>query len=95
MNEKIDPRSLLDFEPLTSFDEVKEGDWVAAGNWTRPRRVELEEHRNDERVMFLADPDPKFEESQGVRAVNRSEFEAREPWRRYPNLRKLWDSTQG
>jgi hypothetical protein len=88
--EQMDPRTIFENEPVT-FEDVSEGDFVAAPGWSRPRRVELCETRNGRGVLFLAEPDTSRIDVNRCRMVEEADFERRGTWTRYPELRKLFD----
>jgi hypothetical protein len=84
----VDPRQLLEAESV-GFGEAKEGDWIAAGTWRRPRLVLIEEQRDGERVLFLSEPDNA---DGSPRLVTELEWDRRGEWRRYTHLRAVWDA---
>lgn len=89
--EAIDPRRLLEQIPV-EFEDVEEGDFIGSVSWRRPRRVELVEHRDGERVLFLAEPDEaRWNAQEGVREINLASWQQR-GWVSYPNLRTIWDA---
>jgi len=90
-----DPRAVLVTEPVESAQDVSEGDWLAAGGWSRPRRVECVDATGDGAVLHMADPDESRTNDHGIRRLDPSGWVARAPWRRYPNLRRLWDAAHG
>lgn len=89
-----DPRKLLDAEPVERND-IEAGDFIRAGSWTKPRRVEHVDIQGDGLVLFLAEHDTGRIDFNGVRRVCAVEWERREGWVRYPNLRRLWDAAHG
>jgi len=91
-----DPRQLLVTRRLCRPEDADVGDWVAAEGWTRPRRVEFIDMNGDEgTTLFLADPDQGRTNEHGVRRLNVQGWLRRVPWRRYPNLKRLWDAAHG
>lgn len=88
----VDPRKLLDQSPI-AFEDVKEGDFIGKGGWRRPRRVELVEHREMGRVLFLAEPDESRIDINGCRMVDQATWD-QYAWVSYPNLRAIWDTAQ-
>ena len=87
-----DPRHLLVVELVGSALDVTEGDWVAASGWTRPRRVEFVDTCEAGAVLHIADPDEGRTNDYGVRRLDPEGWQRRAPWRRYPNLRCIWDA---
>lgn len=85
----IDPRNLLDSEPV-DFGEIEEGDFISYG-WKRPRRVEVAEHQDGERVLFLAEPDESRRDPESrCRRLTASDAANRGTAQRFPFLRTLW-----
>ena len=90
-----DPRLLMVAEPVESAQDVTEGDWLAASGWTRPRRVECVDTCEDGAVLHMADPDESRTNDHGIRRLDPDGWAARGSWRRYPNLRRVWDAAHG
>lgn len=88
--EAMDPRKLYDTEAV-AFDDVGDGDWIAARSWSRPRRVELVEHRNGGAVLLIADPDESRTDENGIRAIDAEGWTQRGEWFRFPNLKRVWE----
>lgn len=89
-----DPRKLLDVEPVER-DDVEAGDFIRAGHWTKPRLVEYADVNGSGKVLFLAEHDTGRVDREGIRIVDKEEWERRDGWVRYPNLRRLWDAAHG
>lgn len=91
----MDPRTLFDTEPVT-LAQMETGDFVRCSGWSRPRQIVHSDENADGRVVFMADPDERFETK--PRRLDRAEYEDRGGdgnWLRYPNLRQLWETAQG
>lgn len=86
-----DPRTILDVEPVERSD-VESGDFIRAGSWTKPRRVEHVDVNSGGNVLFLAEHDTGRIDKNGLRIVDDIEWVRRDGWVRYPNLRRLWDA---
>lgn len=90
-----DPRTLLDTEPCGGRHKVEAGDFIRAGSWTKPRRVEHVDTQSDGPVLLLAEHDTSRTNTHGIRRVDKNEWERRSGWVRYPHLRRLWDAAHG
>lgn len=87
-----DPRDLLVSEFVHRPEVVEPGDFIAAHGWTRPRLVEFKDSCETGHILFLADPDDSRTNRHRVRRLTREDWDARGEWRRYPNLRKVWEA---
>jgi len=86
-----DPREVLDWLGDTETierEEVKVGDWIAAQNWRRFRRVMFIEGE----TLFLAEPRGGRPVDKGIRRLDPEGWEKRGQWRCYPNLRAIWEA---
>jgi len=90
-----DPRAILVAERVESPHEVLLGDFVQAQGWSRPRRVEFIDSAESGPVLFLADPDESRTNEHGIRRLDADGWEGRGAWKRYPNLRRVWDAAHG
>jgi hypothetical protein len=90
-----DPRKLRDGEPCGGRHSVQAGDFIRAGNWSKPRLVEHVDVQGDGPVLFLAEHDTGRVDKPGIRIVDKTEWERRSGWVRYPNLRRIWDAAHG
>jgi len=89
-----DPRKLLEVEPVER-DDVEAGDFIRAGGWSKPRLVEHTDVNGSGKVLFLAEHDTSRVDKPGIRIVDKTEWERRSGWVRYPNLRRIWDAAHG
>ena len=89
-----DPRELLRTE-LVAMKNVEVGDFIRANGWTNPRRVEHIDQNELGPVLSLAEYDESRVNTHGIRRVDLGNWLCRNPWVRYPNLRRLWDAAHG
>lgn len=88
-------RDLFNTEPV-KLEDMQEGDFIRCGGWSRPRLVVHADENAQGNVVFLADPDDRFDSVH--RRLDRDEYDQRGgdgSWLRLPNLRKLWEENQG
>lgn len=89
-----DPRVLLCVEPV-DFESVVAGDFIRAGQWTKPRLVEHVDAQHDGPVLHLAEHDTTRTNDHGIRRVDCTEWLSRSGWVRFPHLTALWSAAHG
>lgn len=89
------PSDVMLSEAVETASDVVVGDFIQPGTWTRPRRVECIDDSALGPILLLREPDTSRVNGHGIRRLDTQGWRQRGQWRRYPNLRLLWDAAHG